>query len=492
MTPARADAGAPADQRRRPAPLPVRVGATGGLLLLAAVLVVTAVTVLTVRNALGARSDAAISEVVASFDAGPAAAAGDDAAFEASVRSWLSTAPLGREELAAVRLSDGTVLGAGAGMSISDIERASDLLASNEATSTRRPAGDTTARLVAIPIVRAGTPVGTLLVGASEQAADSTVRTVVRAMAFAGVGAILPAVLLGIYAVRRTLVPLSRIADEVASITASGDLTRRVAHHGTADEIGRLAGDFDTMMDRLESVFGKQREFLGDVSHELRTPLTVVRGQIELAQTNTVDDTTRRALSAPLAEMDRMARIVNDLLLLARLDEGLRLELEPTEVELVLSEAALRAGALGRELVVDVPAGVVAMADPERLLQVVTNLAMNAIQHAGPAATVTLGAVADDDTVRITVSDDGVGIPSRELATIFDRHRRGAGAHRSDTPGAGLGLAIARSLTSAMGGDLTAHSSVGHGATFTVSLPAASTAGLDFPAPSAERRGITW
>lgn len=180
-----------------------------------------------------------------------------------------------------------------------------------------------------------------------------------------------------------------------------------------------------------------------------------------------------------------MRRIVDDLLLLARLDEGMPLRQEPVEVELVVREALLRGMLLARrEHRVEVEPGLYARADPDRLLQVLTNLVTNAVRHGGDDALIRISGRRAFDGVAIAVADTGPGIPPEELPHVFDRLYRGHGARTGTSGGAGLGLSIAASLVRAMGGDISVASPPGGGATFTVRLP--SPAGLE-PAASIVR-----
>src|SRR5438093_469809 len=141
-------------------------------------------------------------------------------------------------------------------------------------------------------------------------------------------------------AIRRLLRPLRRISRGAQAIEATGDLSRRVGGDGPSDEVGRLAEAFDGMLGKLEDAFRTQQRFLSEASHELRTPITVARGRLELLQEAGPEE--REALSSVVEELDRMARIVDHLLLLARLDEGMPLTIEPVEAELVMREALLR------------------------------------------------------------------------------------------------------------------------------------------------------
>ena len=179
------------------------------------------------------------------------------------------------------------------------------------------------------------------------------------------------------------------------------------------------------------------------------------------------DPDQSRSLALAVEELDRMRRIVDDLLLLARLDEGISLRDEPVEVDLVVREALLRGMLLSpRPNVVEIESGLVASADPERLLQVLTNLITTSVQHAGEDATLTIRARSVADEVHIEVADDGRGISEAELPKVFDRLYRGEGS----STGVGLGLSIASSLTNAMGGRLEVESEAGNGTTFRVIL----------------------
>src|SRR5919109_446359 len=243
---------------------------------------------------------------------------------------------------------------------------------------------------------------------------------------------------------------------------------------GPGGEVGRLAAAFDRMLARLEEAFVSQRRFLSDASHELRTPLTVVRGQLELLEDGLGSPEARRSLALATDELERMRRIVDDLLLLARLDEGLPLHRRPVEVDLVLREALLRGVLLARlDSTVEAQPELYVMADPERLLQVLTNLVVNAVRHAGADARLTLRGRREDGRVAMEVSDTGPGIPPEELPFVFDRLYRGSAARSQSAAGAGLGLSIVASLTRAMGGDVGVESEPGRGTTFRVWLPAA-------------------
>jgi two-component system OmpR family sensor kinase len=278
---------------------------------------------------------------------------------------------------------------------------------------------------------------------------------------------------LGLVAVRRTLRPLEDMSHEVESIQETDDLSKRLSGRGPRDEVGRLAEGFDRMLGRLQEAFMSQRRFLSDASHELRTPMTVVRGQLELLAMDVESLQGRRSMSIAIEELDRMGRIVEDLLLLARLDEGMTLARDSVEVELVVGEALLRAMLGAGDVRVQVAPELCILGDADRLLQVLTNLVTNAVRH-GRNAPLSVRAWPEGDYVKIEVADRGPGISPEDLPHVFERLYRGSKARSESPGGAGLGLAIAASLVKAMDGWIGVSSTLGLGTTFTVTLPGAA------------------
>lgn len=317
------------------------------------------------------------------------------------------------------------------------------------------------------------TQVGTLVLAASQSlVVNRSVRSLLKDIGLASAIGLVFATILGILAVRRTLRPLKRMSREVESIQETDDLSKRLGDAGPADEVGRLAEGFDRMLGRLQESFQSRQRFLSDASHELRTPMTVVRGQLELLSMDIDSAAGRRSLGVALDELDRMSRIVEELLLLARLDEGMPLASQTVELALVVGEALLRGLPAPGPLTVDVAPDLAVTADADRLLQVVTNLVTNAGRHA-PGAPLTFRGAREGDTVTLSIADGGPGISPADLPYVFDRLYRGARARAQAPGGAGLGLAIVASLVRAMGGSIDVASTLGAGTTFTVSLPAA-------------------
>lgn len=265
----------------------------------------------------------------------------------------------------------------------------------------------------------------------------------------------------------RLLRPVRRVTDAARSISET-DLSRRIVVE-TDDEIGELAETFNDMLQRLDSAFAAQRAFIDDAGHELRTPITVIRGHLELMG----DDPHERDETIALVtdELDRMARIVNDLLLLAKAEQPDFVDLQSVEMNDFTTEVLMKATALGdRDWRLDECADATISADPDRLNQAMLNLARNAVEHTARGDEIGLGSIRRDGTVRLWVRDSGPGIDPSEQAQIFDRFNRGRNRpRRSD--GAGLGLAIVRAVADGHDATIEIDSDPPNGATFTMVLP---------------------
>jgi two-component system OmpR family sensor kinase len=277
--------------------------------------------------------------------------------------------------------------------------------------------------------------------------------------------------------------PIERITHTAQTIGAEHDFGRRVQHVGPTDEVGQLAITFNAMLAELETAYRQleqtldsQRRFVADASHELRTPLTTVRGNIELLRREPPIDPRERAevMADTSDEVDRLIRLVNQLLVLARADAGQTLHGKPLSVKLLLEDIGRQARLLTTRNTVLCSApkeDVVVVGDRDALKQVLLILLDNALVHTSPEATVELTAAQDDDRVAIMVRDTGPGITPDVLPHIFERFYRGE-VSRSGVS-TGLGLAIARELIEAQGGAISVESQLGQGSVFTVTLPLA-------------------
>jgi len=458
---------------RFPIPLAVRLAALYGLLVAATLVLVAGVTLAVARSHLERSLDAQLRNSAQSFREGPGGRAHDAAGLRLQTRRWLSEHPLPQGQMAAVRITSGVVLTSAGGLDLFEIANPRALLVAGEPRWWNTHGSEGAVRGLTVPIIAGDRRLGTLVLLAYQKPIGRILAALLSTIGLAsGVGLSL-ALLLGIIAVHRSVRPLSRMAAEVGAIEATGDLSRRIAADDENDEVGRLASAFDRMLARLEEAFRSQRRFLADAAHELRTPLTVLRGQLEVIA-DELDDDQRPAFAVATGELDRMARIVDDLLLLTHLDEGMQLRREPVELELVLREALLRAMLLApRDVQVETEPGLYALADHERVLQVLTNLVTNAVQHTDETGRIVLASAQQNGHVRLSVSDDGDGITTDDLPHVFERLYRGRTAQAVVPEGSGLGLAIAASITAAMDGTIEAQSTPGRNTTFTITLPVA-------------------
>jgi signal transduction histidine kinase len=277
--------------------------------------------------------------------------------------------------------------------------------------------------------------------------------------------------------------PIQRITQTARTIGAERDFGRRVAHQGPADEVGQLAVTFNEMLAELESGYRQledalqsQRRFVADASHELRTPLTTVRGNIELLRRTPPIPTEERTeiLADTTEEVDRLIRLVNQLLVLARADAGQKLRSAPILVRPLIEDVCRQAKLLTPRTLVqcESPADVMVQGDRDALKQVLLILVDNALVHTPVGTPVTLAISVAGEQVSFSVRDSGPGIVADVLPHLFERFYRGQASRTGR--GAGLGLSIAKELVEAQGGTITVESQPGQGSVFTVILPAAT------------------
>jgi two-component system OmpR family sensor kinase len=288
----------------------------------------------------------------------------------------------------------------------------------------------------------------------------------------------------GLLLTRAVLKPLGRMA-RTADAIAAGDTSRRLHLPQGSNEVARLGGAFDQMMDRLDANLEAQRRFVADASHEIRTPLTSLEGLSEMLLIGADKGDThvvQRTLRSMHGELGRLRRLVADLLTLSRLDSATPLAFSSVDLCAVLTEVSEQMAPVaerkGARISVECAPGLSAHADPDRLKQVMLNLVDNAIRYSPPEGTVCLRGEpgASPGLVHLQVSDQGPGIPVANLPHIFDRFYRGDASRARVTGNAGLGLSIARAIVEAHGGTIAVQSAPGEGATFTVTLPESRTA----------------
>jgi signal transduction histidine kinase len=324
---------------------------------------------------------------------------------------------------------------------------------------------------VAYPFFDPGRQPRVLLLSASLRDQLETVELVERRLLIAGILALIASVVIG-YGGAWLFARRIRRLEHAAERIAAGHFDEPVVDRG-ADEIGELAAAFDRMRLRLAQLDHARREFVANASHELRTPLFSIGGSLELLADESLDEETRAEFVATMREqVERLTRLAADLLDLTRLDAGrIAAEAEPIELDAIArvlgEEFRAVAQARGHRLDIDPGDGVRALGDEQWVLRAGRALVENALVHTPPGTVVRLRVSHDGDYARLSVEDDGPGIPPEHLEHVFERFYRVDGARAS---GSGLGLAIARELTELMDGSVEAVSRPGKTA-FTVALP---------------------
>jgi two-component system, OmpR family, sensor kinase len=328
--------------------------------------------------------------------------------------------------------------------------------------------GSDEARYVAVPVTAGdenGVLVAATLLGAERDQVESAVRIAIGV----SIVVLLMASLFIWLAAGRALSPLWGLSRTARAITES-DLSERIPVRGR-DELAELARTFNTMLDRLETAFANQKDFLTDVSHELRTPITVIRGHVETLGESPTE--RQEAIVVIQEELDRMNRFVDDLLLLARAPRPDFLRMRPIDLDLFTNDLFAKARSLGeRDWRLDGTGVGILVADQQRLTQAVMNLATNAVRHTREGETIWIGSSMVGGRARLWVRDDGPGIEPAEQGRIFQRFARASRPPNPSGDGAGLGLAIVKAIAEAHGGKVELDSRPGVGATFTIVVPA--------------------
>jgi two-component system OmpR family sensor kinase len=340
----------------------------------------------------------------------------------------------------------------------------------------------------------------TIVSGLPTSGVDSTIHRLIGWEALVGLLSVLLTALACLLLVRRQLRPLHLVASTAQRVSAlqleSGQvsLTDRVPDSVTdpATEVGQVGAALNALLTRVEEALQARhrseqrvRQFVADASHELRTPLSTIRGYAELSRRGDPADSAGmlRSLSRVEDESERMAALVDDLLLLARLDSGRALERDEVDITRLAVETVSDARVVAPDhsyqlQLPDQPLSVVG--DEQRLRQVLTNLLANAGTHSGSGSTVTVSArpAPRPGLVEVAVNDDGPGLPADLTGSVFERFSRADSSRTRASGGAGLGLSIVKAIVAAHGGDVSVESRPGS-TTFTVSLPSAHSTGTD-------------
>lgn len=330
--------------------------------------------------------------------------------------------------------------------------------------SVETPAGRV--EYLAVPLRTGGETHGVFVAAIFRDRARADSEAVEQAVGAVGLAVLLLGSLLAWRLADRVLTPVTALTATARSISET-DLSRRIPVRGR-DEVAQLAETFNDMLDRLERAFGAQRRLVDDAGHELKTPLTIVRGHLELLEDE--PESRRESVALVMDELDRMGRIIDDLLLLAKHEQPDFLDLATVEVGMLTDELEAKLCALsdGAWDVESRGRGVI-VADRQRLTQAMVQLGQNAVRHGGDGGPIAVGSGVSDGEARFWIRDAGRGIELRDQARIFERFRRGTGLPREE--GAGLGLAIVKAIADAHHGRVELKSRPGAGSTFTLVVP---------------------
>ncbi len=335
---------------------------------------------------------------------------------------------------------------------------------------------ETPFRVLSVPLVAEGNPLGCLQVGAPLTELRYTQRLLQIVFGISALFAIVIAGVVGWLVTAQALEPLETMAQVATRITSTDDLSQRIpVTPGRKDEVGELILTFNQTLVRLERMFNAQRRFLADVSHELRTPLTVIKGNVGLMRMmHKVDE---ESLTSIESEVDRLTRLVGDLLMMAQAETGrLPLMFEPVELDELVFEVFEQMKVLSegnQDIQIENIQPVMVTGDRDRLKQVLLNLGSNAIKFTPEGSKIILNLTVSNNWVRVDIIDHGSGIPKSEVRHIFERFYRGDKSRsrsRKDS-GFGLGLPIAYWIARNHGGRIDVESEEGVGTKFTIWLP---------------------
>jgi two-component system OmpR family sensor kinase len=333
-------------------------------------------------------------------------------------------------------------------------------------------------RVLTVPLNVGQRFIGTIQVASKVAVVDAAQHLLLSVLITGTLISLLIAGLATWFSTNRSLAPLNNVTQAALQITSADDLSRRIPYQGPPqDEVGQLTAAFNKTLSRLETLFNTQRRFMADVGHELRTPLTVIKGNVGLMRR--IGQTDEESLSGIESEVDRLTRLVGDLLLLAQAESGkLPLDSRLIEVDTLLLEAMQQMRVLARDrlqLRIGEIDQVLVCGDADRLKQVLVNLIGNAINYTPPGGDVIVSLSKVGDQARLLVSDNGPGISAEDLPHIFERFYRGekSRTRSRDGKGFGLGLSIAYWIVRNHNGKIDVESTPGKGTTFCVWLPLA-------------------
>lgn len=332
-------------------------------------------------------------------------------------------------------------------------------------------------RVITMPVIRNDNLVNLIQVGTSLKAVEHTLKNL-RIFLFTAIPcALILSTLGGRFMATRALKPVAEITSTAQDIAHGANLSRRIPIPEVQDEIGNLAHTFNEMMNRLEKSFNQVRQFSSDASHELRTPLTVLKGQSELVLSKPRSKAEyQEVLSSNLEEINYMSRVLEDLLILSKGDEGkVSLEKEPVELSSIVEEVSRQGEIFADEKEVKIILAylepVTILGDAHRLKQMVWILLHNAVKFTPSGGEIKITLQDLDDTVYFTIRDTGIGIPEQDLPKIFDRFYRVDKARSRMDGGSGLGLSICKHIVDRHHGTVDVESKLGEGTKFKIRFP---------------------
>jgi len=340
-----------------------------------------------------------------------------------------------------------------------------------------RDGGDTRAIAQVLP-----TGLGSIVVAVSLAGVDRTLHEMTWLFLLISLIILVLIAFLSRFIIQISLRPLSEVEGTAAAI-AAGDLSARLPDNNPKTEVGKLTRSLNTMLSRIEESFAvrvasesKLRQFVADASHELRTPLTAIRGFAELHRQGAVEgvEKTKELIGRIEKESIRMGSLVEDLLLLARMDEARPVSMEPVDLTHVLEECIASARAAGPDhpITADIEPDIFVLGDNKRIHQAIANLLANARTHTPLGTKITVRAKSGKDDTRVSVSDEGTGLSPADQKKIFERFfRADPSRQRSSGEGSGLGLSIVDAIMKLHGGSVSVESELGRGATFTLTFP---------------------
>ena len=334
-------------------------------------------------------------------------------------------------------------------------------------------------RAVAIVLPTVG---DTVVVAQSLEGVIKTERQLMTLFILVGLIVLLLIAIASRYVIRIGMRPLENV-EKTAEKIAAGDLSARLPDAKPTTEVGRLVSSLNAMLSRIEESFaarteseGRLRRFVADASHELRTPLTAIRGFAELHRQGAVtgEEETKELVARIERESMRMSALVEDLLVLARMDQGPKMEIKPVNLSELVSDAveSARAAGPGHPITLDAGNEIYALGDANRIHQVVANLLANARVHTPVNTQIKVAITQDENEVQVSVSDNGPGLSEVDRERIFERfYRVDPSRQRTSAEGSGLGLSIVDAVMRSHGGHVSVDSKLGEGTTFTLHFP---------------------